>query len=678
MASASYSLPQKLLDEMIVDEGPEGRELCGGLVMFHRTNRRDGPVIGKRIPKEGDECVIRWRERYTSGMNVSDGDEPCVIGTQTWVADEPSDDASGDGAARGGDKPHEPPGVHAALPLMESGDTVRLRLHASYTSNTSEPAACELELITFYRVDECGALRRKVAHHDEAHYKSITPLADCVLKFSLVEGFSAFALAVSGALVEAPTESTAWTGRARDHTLAAALTGLYAGDIALVRDGETFHRVDVASVWPVVDCSVDKDESVLKLEVSAPDHAEPAVRGTNGDVQLSVKSGLWVLDDEVVGDVESTPAVGAEPAFLPLSTMDPPLRLAVVHMAVGETAEVIVKGEHGAVGRYRVELQGVRNVIDVGGGTSYKVLNRGAKGFEPDPLDDVVVCVEDLEGDDGRLTALPLNLTWTLDDDEGVAGAPLEWALAKLCPGERALVTFTEARGPLGCVSAVVTLERVERRPSVIDLKALERIERAADLKTRGNRAFASKDFAKAVRRYGGGIDAAAEDLEPDLDEGAISERRALARALYLNRAAARLELKEFKGARQDCDAVLKREPRHGKALYRRGQCCLKLDDWAAAKRAFASALAVDETNKDARRGLQRVKEAVQRQKVLDRARFGGKTVAKGFSAQRPAPAPAEPAAKPVARNRRAAVAVAAGSIVGLFAAVVLGGWYLG
>jgi len=62
----------------------------------------------------------------------------------------------------------------------------------------------------------------------------------------------------------------------------------------------------------------------------------------------------------------------------------------------------------------------------------------------------------------------------------------------------------------------------------------------------------------------------------------------------------------------------------------------------------------------------------------LERARFGGKTVAKGFSAQRPAPAPVEPAAKPVARNRRAALAVAAGSIVGLFAAVVLGGWYLG
>ena len=45
--------------------------------------------------------------------------------------------------------PYEPPGIHDALPLMEIGDTVRLRLHVSKTSNRLEPAACELELVTF-------------------------------------------------------------------------------------------------------------------------------------------------------------------------------------------------------------------------------------------------------------------------------------------------------------------------------------------------------------------------------------------------------------------------------------------------------------------------------------------------------------------------------------------------
>ena len=197
-------------------------------------------------------------------------------------------------------------------------------------------------------------------------------------------------------------------------------------------------------------------------------------------------------------------------------------------------------------------------------------------------------------------------------------------------------------------------------------------------MKARGNRAFAARDFAKAIRRYGGGIDAAAKDLEPDLDDEAIKERRSLASALYLNRAAARLELKEFKGALSDCDEVLESEPRHAKALYRRGRCCLEMDDWPAAKKAFASVLEVDASNKDARRGLQRVRDAVRRQKALDRARFGGKTVAKGFSEARPAPAAPETVVKPpepTPANRRSAVA--AGLVIaGMFVAVAAIGWY--
>ena len=181
------------------------------------------------------------------------------------------------------------------------------------------------------------------------------------------------------------------------------------------------------------------------------------------------------------------------------------------------------------------------------------------------------------------------------------------------------------------------------------------------------------------MRRYGGGIDAAAKDLEPDLDEEAIKERRALASALYLNRAAARLELKEFKGALSDCDEVLESEPRHAKALYRRGRCCLEMDDWPAAKKAFASVLEVDAANKDARRGLQRVRDAVRRQKALDKARFGGKTVAKGFSEARPAPA--APAAAPAAatiETTRSAKVKGGLVILGLFVAVAVVGMYLG
>ena len=91
--------------------------------------------------------------------------------------------------------PYEPPGIHDALPLMEIGDTVRLRLHVyESVSNRLEPAACELELVTFYRVDDCDGLKRKIARHNEELYKGITPLADVSVRKSVVEGFSAFKL----------------------------------------------------------------------------------------------------------------------------------------------------------------------------------------------------------------------------------------------------------------------------------------------------------------------------------------------------------------------------------------------------------------------------------------------------------------------------------------------------
>ena len=123
--------------------------------------------------------------------------------------------------------------IHDAAAHGDRG-TVRLRLHVSKTSNRLEPAACELELVTFYRVDDCDGLKRKIARHDDDAYKGITPLADVSVRKSVVEGFSAFKLAAAGALVDAPEGAEAYRGRARDFELGKALNGLCEGDIALV------------------------------------------------------------------------------------------------------------------------------------------------------------------------------------------------------------------------------------------------------------------------------------------------------------------------------------------------------------------------------------------------------------------------------------------------------------
>ena len=83
-------------------------------------------------------------------------------------------------------------------------------------------------------------------------------------------------------------------------------------------------------------------------------------------------------------DVDCTPSVGAEPQFMALSSLSPPLRLAVAKMAVDETAEVThVDAERSddAEARYRITLEGVRNAVDLDDGVAYKVLNTGSRTF---------------------------------------------------------------------------------------------------------------------------------------------------------------------------------------------------------------------------------------------------------------------------------------------------------
>ena len=107
--------------------------------------------------------------------------------------------------------------------------------------------------------------------------------------------------------------------------------------------------------------------------------------------------------------------------------------------------------------------------------------------------------------------------------------------------------------------------------------------------KRQGNAALLRGDVATAESLYSVAIDS---------DSG-IS-------ALYANRALARLKLKDFKGAEEDCVTALRLEPGYTKAFLRRAAARLALGKFSQAEEDYCSVLSIQPQNSDALAGLSR------------------------------------------------------------------------
>ena len=111
---------------------------------------------------------------------------------------------------------------------------------------------------------------------------------------------------------------------------------------------------------------------------------------------------------------------------------------------------------------------------------------------------------------------------------------------------------------------------------------------------------------------------------------------------------------------------MLKENPAHAKAHFRRGQCCLKLDDWAEARKSFCFCLALDGGNKDAARGLRTIADLKKKQDAKDRETFALDKLAKALhddAAPAAAPAAAAAAAADPGRTRALVALAVAGAL---------------
>jgi tetratricopeptide (TPR) repeat protein len=135
-------------------------------------------------------------------------------------------------------------------------------------------------------------------------------------------------------------------------------------------------------------------------------------------------------------------------------------------------------------------------------------------------------------------------------------------------------------------------------------------LENGLDFKERGNECFKVRGYADAREFYTKGIQILAaeerkrskgevtrspEGVEDSADE--VAEQRKVLEAMYVNRAACHLELRNYRSCWLDCGGALRLNPTNVKACYRSARALLAVDRIAEADDVCARGLALDADN---------------------------------------------------------------------------------
>ncbi|PWZ36787.1 Peptidyl-prolyl cis-trans isomerase FKBP62 [Zea mays] len=91
----------------------------------------------------------------------------------------------------------------------------------------------------------------------------------------------------------------------------------------------------------------------------------------------------------------------------------------------------------------------------------------------------------------------------------------------------------------------------------------------------------------------------------------------------FLNNAACKLRLNDYKEAKELCTEVLESDNTNVKALYRRAQAHMHLVDLDLAEADIKKALEIDPDNRDVKMGYKRLKEKVKEYKRRDAKLYG-------------------------------------------------------
>ena len=155
-----------------------------------------------------------------------------------------------------------------------------------------------------------------------------------------------------------------------------------------------------------------------------------------------------------------------------------------------------------------------------------------------------------------------------------------------------------------------VELVKLQKAKESWEMDEPEKIAAAETAKLAGNAKFKVGHFTAAIKKYSRALNF----VEYDSGFGAEAKAQAaeLKKACNLNLAAARLRTGDWRGVVTAADKVLERDGLNVKALFRRAQARLALQEFVEAERDARVALAEDPTAADLKALLAKIKKEAQ------------------------------------------------------------------
>ena len=157
------------------------------------------------------------------------------------------------------------------------------------------------------------------------------------------------------------------------------------------------------------------------------------------------------------------------------------------------------------------------------------------------------------------------------------------------------------------------------RAPEVWTLSNQERQKRASWHKQRGTDLFKLNNIYGASLHYSKALKYTVSIDREVLLSARGAEHQTLKRSLLLNLSACQLKLKQFANVAQNCTDILK-EGANVKALYRRGQALVAMNDFDGAKKDFLEVLRIEPSNTAIQKQLKELesKERAHRDKYRE------------------------------------------------------------